>query len=239
VLAHTPRRRVRLKARVVVAHPTDVVGVVVRVGPHARDDLGDIRVAEGERSLILRDVLDGTVDRIDVDGGLHRRGFPAFQIAPPLPFIPEERHGEPFIVFVACFNGPDEEGERLLSAFRDVAEPVAEHVDRMPYPALTSAFDALVPPGLQHYWKASFLPKLSDEAIAAHLSHGPKVPTVVDGQPRRSCPEGRDHVGAFDGTGEDSQAVAVGRSSPLTKQVGKRAGQGPGSARRPAPPRRL
>ncbi|MBW3602347.1 MAG: FAD-binding oxidoreductase [Actinobacteria bacterium] len=105
-------------------------------------------------------------------------GFPGFQIAPPLPFIPEERHGQPFIIFVACFNGPDEEGERLLAAFRDVDDPVAEHVGRMPYPALNSAFDALVPPGLQHYWKASFLPELNDGAIAAHLEHGPKVPVV-------------------------------------------------------------
>ena len=27
----------------------------------------------------------------------------------------------------------------------------------MPYPALNSAFDGLVPPGLQHYWKAYFV----------------------------------------------------------------------------------
>ena len=27
-------------------------------------------------------------------------GFPAWQIAPPLPFIPEDRHGEPFLIFV-------------------------------------------------------------------------------------------------------------------------------------------
>ena len=48
----------------------------------------------------------------------------------------------------------------------------------MPYPALNSAFDALVPPGLQHYWKANFVKELTDDAIAAHLEHGPKVPTV-------------------------------------------------------------
>ena len=30
-------------------------------------------------------------------------------------------------------------------------------VGPMPYPALNSAFDALVPPGLQHYWKANFV----------------------------------------------------------------------------------
>jgi len=48
----------------------------------------------------------------------------------------------------------------------------------MPYPALNSAFDALVPPGLQHYWKANFVTELTDEAIAAHLEHGPKLPVV-------------------------------------------------------------
>ncbi len=48
----------------------------------------------------------------------------------------------------------------------------------MPYPALNSAFDALVPPGLQHYWKANFVTELSDAAIEAHLVHGPQVPVV-------------------------------------------------------------
>ncbi len=103
-------------------------------------------------------------------------GFPAWQIAPPLPFIPENRHGEPFLAFVACWAGPIEEGERALQPLHDVAPVVAEHVGPMPYPALNSAFDALVPPGLQHYWKANFVRELTDEAIAAHLRHDPKVP---------------------------------------------------------------
>ena len=57
---------------------------------------------------------------------------------------------------VACWTGPAEEGERSSRAFRDVAAPVAEQIGAMPYAALNSAFDALVPPGLQHYWKAAF-----------------------------------------------------------------------------------
>ena len=73
-------------------------------------------------------------------------GFPAFQIAPPLPFVPEDRVGEPFVALVSCWTGPAEEGERIIQGFRDVAKPVAEHVGEMPYPALNSAFDALVPP---------------------------------------------------------------------------------------------
>ena len=43
-------------------------------------------------------------------------GFPAWQIAPPLPFIPEERHGETFLAFVACWAGPLDEGEAALEA---------------------------------------------------------------------------------------------------------------------------
>jgi FAD/FMN-containing dehydrogenase len=105
-------------------------------------------------------------------------GFPAWQIAPPLPFIPEDRHGDTFLIFVACWAGPIEEGEAALKPFHEVAPVVAEHVGPMPYPALNSAFDALVPPGLQHYWKANFVKELTDEAIDAHLEHGPKVPVV-------------------------------------------------------------
>jgi FAD/FMN-containing dehydrogenase len=104
--------------------------------------------------------------------------FPAFQIAPPLPFIPEDRHGDTLIAMVTCWSGPLEEGERALQPFHDVAPVVAEFVGPMPYPALNSAFDALVPPGLQHYWKANFVKELSDEAIAAHAVHGPDVPYV-------------------------------------------------------------
>ena len=104
--------------------------------------------------------------------------FPGFQVAPPLPFIPEERHGDTFIIMVAAWAGPVAEGERALKPIRDVAPVVAEHVGPMPYPALNGAFDALVPAGLQHYWKASFVRELNDEVIGAHLEHGPKIPTM-------------------------------------------------------------
>lgn len=104
--------------------------------------------------------------------------FPAFQIAPPLPFVPEDRVGEPFLLLVSCFNGSDEDAELLLDELRALGTPVAEHVGRMPYPALNSAFDGLLPAGLQHYWKAAFLPELTDGAIAAHLEHGPHVPAM-------------------------------------------------------------
>jgi FAD/FMN-containing dehydrogenase len=124
-------------------------------------------------------------------------GFPAWQIAPPLPFIPENRHGEPFLIFIACWAGPIEEGEAALKPFHEVAPVVAEHVGPMPYPALNSAFDDLVPAGLQHYWKANFVKELTDDAIDAHLEHGPKLPAInstvhiypINGACHRVAPE--------------------------------------------------
>jgi FAD/FMN-containing dehydrogenase len=104
--------------------------------------------------------------------------FFAFQIAPPLPFIPEARHGDTLCALVSCWNGPVEEAEAVLKPVRDVAPIVAEFVGPMPYPALNSAFDALVPKGLQNYWKADFVAELTDDAIAAHIEHGSKLPVV-------------------------------------------------------------
>jgi FAD/FMN-containing dehydrogenase len=105
--------------------------------------------------------------------------FPAFQIAPPLPFIPENRHGDTFALMVACWSGPISEGEKALKPFHDVAPVFAEMVGPMPYPALNSAFDGLYPPDLQHYWKANFVKELTDDAIAAHVEHGSKVPAMT------------------------------------------------------------
>ncbi|MEV6229530.1 FAD-binding oxidoreductase [Saccharopolyspora shandongensis] len=104
--------------------------------------------------------------------------FPAFQIAPPLPFIPQDRHGDALIAIVACWAGPIDAGPDAVRPLRDIAPIVAEHLGPMPYPLLNGTFDVLVPPGLQHYWKANFVVELTDEMIAAHVEHGPRVPVV-------------------------------------------------------------
>jgi FAD/FMN-containing dehydrogenase len=126
-------------------------------------------------------------------------GFPAVQPAPPLPFIPEDRVGEPFTVVVSSWTGPAEEGERFFDRFRQVARPVAEMVTPMPYPALNALFDPLLPPGLQHYWKPAFVTDLPDEAIAVHMEHGSRAPFVASGM----------HMYALDGAVHDVPADAT------------------------------
>ena len=72
-------------------------------------------------------------------------GFPGFQIAPPLPFIPENRHGDTLCLVVVHWAGPADQAENALKPFRDVAPIVADGSGPLPYPALNGAFDALYP----------------------------------------------------------------------------------------------
>jgi FAD/FMN-containing dehydrogenase len=104
--------------------------------------------------------------------------FPAFQVAPPLEFIPSERHGDTFCAAIVAWTGPLEQGEGAMKPFRELAPVVAEMVGPMPYPVINSAFDALFPQGIRSYWKGSFVSELTDAAIDAHVVHGPKVPEV-------------------------------------------------------------
>ena len=105
-------------------------------------------------------------------------GFVGFHLAPPLPFLPEDWHFKNICLAVLCWAGPIEDGEKMVKPFLDVVEPVGSHVGPMPYPALNEAFDPLLPPGLQHYWKSSFMRELSDEAITVHHEHGAKAPSI-------------------------------------------------------------
>ena len=104
--------------------------------------------------------------------------FFGWQIAPPLPFIPEDRVGDLFCVLVPCWNGPYEDTERVLQPLRDFAEVKAEFCHAMPFPALNSLFDDAVPKGMQNYWKADYITELTDDAIDVHIEHGRHTPHV-------------------------------------------------------------
>ena len=51
-------------------------------------------------------------------------------------------------------------------------------VGQVPYPAINAAFDGLFPTGIRQYWKGNYVKELTDDAIAAHVQHGPNAPTV-------------------------------------------------------------
>jgi FAD binding domain/Berberine and berberine like len=100
----------------------------------------------------------------------------AFISAPPEPFVPQEMHFAPIFGLVVCWTGDTDEGERILAPIREVAEPVMDMVQPLPYLALQSMLDAGGPPGTRAYMKAEFLPELSDQVIDKLSAHGGSRP---------------------------------------------------------------
>jgi FAD/FMN-containing dehydrogenase len=122
---------------------------------------GGLLMAAPERAgEIMRFVSDYMPDAPDDLGG----GV-AFINAPPEPFVPAELQLQPVVGIVICWSGDHEEGERVVAPIREVAQPVIDMVQPMPYTALQSMLDAGAPHGIRGYFKAEFMEELDDGAI--------------------------------------------------------------------------
>jgi len=96
--------------------------------------------------------------------------------------------GHPIFSVGVCYSGPLVDGERVLGPLRSFDPLSVDTVGPMSYCALQSGNDAAFPPGRQHYWKASFLQDLSDDAIEVLVS-------FVAGMPSRFSSVGLQHMG--------------------------------------------
>jgi hypothetical protein len=105
-------------------------------------------------------------------------GFFAFLMVPPADPFPEELHMQKMCGVVWCYNGSPEDADEALAPVREFGPPALYGLQPMPVPAIQSAFDELYSPGLQWYWKADFIDELPAEAIAGHVEHGAKLPTL-------------------------------------------------------------
>ena len=88
--------------------------------------------------------------------------FPALGTAPT---------GVPVALLRVCYNGPLEEGERVLRPLRAFGSPIADLIKPMAYTALQNMYDAGAPSGLHAYWKSNSLTDLTDEAIDIMVAH--------------------------------------------------------------------
>lgn len=56
--------------------------------------------------------------------------------APPMPFIPEEYHGQVVTLAMLVYAGAVDEGLRVVAPFRELAEPIVDMIGPMPYPEI-------------------------------------------------------------------------------------------------------
>jgi len=68
--------------------------------------------------------------------------------------------------------------DEILKPVEAWPKPLLRGLGPMPFPVLQSLFDGLYPPGLQWYWKADFVDRLTDGAITEHMKHGTRLPSM-------------------------------------------------------------
>ena len=88
--------------------------------------------------------------------------------APPSPWVPEELHGTPIIIIVACHSGTPEQADADLAPLRALGNPIADLVMVKDYSVQQTLLDATMPSGNHYYWKSEFVPELSDELIETY-----------------------------------------------------------------------
>jgi hypothetical protein len=104
-------------------------------------------------------------------------GFFTTMVIPGPPF-PDHLHNKHFCGIIWCYTGDLDKVQEVFKPILDM-EPLFQHVDEMPYPAIQTMFDALMPPGLQWYWKADFFNEVTPEMSAQLLAFGSSIPTPL------------------------------------------------------------
>ncbi|MEV5932465.1 FAD-binding oxidoreductase [Streptomyces sp. NPDC093250] len=145
-------------------HPVDTVGVAATVWPVDRTQ---------EVLRWYREFLPAAPDDLN--------GFFAIMAVPPGPPFPEPIHGRKMCAVIWCYTGDLTDGrlEDVLSVVNDPAPPAFHFTTPMPYPALQSMFDELVPKGLQWYWRGDFFDSIPDESLPVHERYGRALPTAL------------------------------------------------------------
>jgi hypothetical protein len=103
-------------------------------------------------------------------------GFFAFLSVPPAPPFPEELWLKKCCGVIWCSTAAPEDAARLLEPARALG-PILDGVAEVPFPAAQRAFDPLLVPGNQWYWRADFVDEISDAAVGAHVDWANAMPT--------------------------------------------------------------
>lgn len=98
------------------------------------------------------------------------------RLAPPLPFLPEEWHGKPVLVFAACYSGDMADGEAAMAELRGLGDPIVDVIGPTPFVGWQAAFDPLLTPGMRNYWKSHDFDSLPEAAITTLLSALDNIP---------------------------------------------------------------
>jgi len=96
---------------------------------------------------------------------------------PDDPAFPPTLRGSAVAGIGGVYTGDLGEGERVLAPLRSFGPPTADLFQPTPYNVAQRSADFLWPPGLNNYWKSSYLESFSDEAIDVIADFFVRVPS--------------------------------------------------------------
>lgn len=96
-------------------------------------------------------------------------------LAPPLPFIPEDKVGTPTLMMLTVYSGPLEKGEEVFAPFRALGEPIADLIGPMPYSGMYVFLEDAEARARARV-RSGFYTDFSDDVIAASLEHLARSP---------------------------------------------------------------
>lgn len=93
--------------------------------------------------------------------------------------FPAEIHGEPYVMFAACYAGSVEAGQVVMQPLRQFDEPMVDVSGPMPYTEVQMILDEDYPDGLHYYWKSLYLDRLDEEVIERVAAWNEKRPSTL------------------------------------------------------------
>jgi FAD/FMN-containing dehydrogenase len=145
--------------------PEVLAGLLVWPMDRATDVLG-----------VLRGLASDAPDEVGIMGNL--------RLAPPLPVIPEELHGQPIAALVLTYAGAIDDGQQVLGdILGQLPNPAVNAVVPKPYVVHQKMFDAALPHGRHYYWRSHKLGPLSDAMIDALIARSEGITSPLSSIP--------------------------------------------------------
>ena len=107
-------------------------------------------------------------------------GLAEFSTIPHDPAYPEDTWGKRVVALATVYDGPADDGERVMRPLRSFGEPLLDFSGRMPYRVLQTLYDGLFPKGRDRcYWKSTYLSGLDDDVIGEITTRLAKRPSEM------------------------------------------------------------
>lgn len=107
-------------------------------------------------------------------------GLAEFSTIPKDPSYPEHCWGRRVLALAHVYDGPADEGERVVAPLRGFGETLLDFSGPMPYATIQTLYDAIFPKGRDRcYWKSTYLKGLDDGVIREITAHLAKRPSEM------------------------------------------------------------